>query len=119
MTARSHNHRLFQIGRDLWRTPGPSPLLKQGHLELLVQDHVQTAFEYLQGWRFHNFPGQLVPALSHPHRKKAFPDVQREPPVFSLCPLSVVLSLGTTEESLAPSSLHPPFRYLYTLIRSP
>ena len=38
---------------------------------------------------------------------------------YSLCPLPLVLSLGTTERGLAPSSLHPPFRYLYTLIRSP
>jgi len=30
----------------------PSPLLKQGHLEPVDQDHVQTAFEYLQEWRF-------------------------------------------------------------------
>ena len=36
-----------------------------------------------------------------------------------LCPLTLVLALGTTAKSLAPSSLHPPFRYLYTLIRSP
>ena len=38
---------------------------------------------------------------------------------FSLCPLPLVLSLGTTEESLTPSSLHPPSRYLYTLMSSP
>jgi len=31
---------------------------------------------------------------------------------FSLCPLSLVLSLGTTEKSLVPSSWQPPFRYL-------
>ena len=31
---------------------------------------------------------------------------------FNLCPLPLVLSLGTTEKSLAPSSWHPPFRYL-------
>ena len=31
---------------------------------------------------------------------------------FSLCPLPLVLSLGTTEKSLAPFSWHPPFRYL-------
>jgi len=29
-----------------------------------------------------------------------------------LCPLPLVLSLGTTEKSLAPSSWPPPFRYL-------
>lgn len=38
---------------------------------------------------------------------------------FSLCPLACVLSLGTTGKSLALSSWHPPFRYFYTLIRSP
>ena len=37
---------------------------------------------------------------------------------FSFCPLPLVLSLGTTEKSLAPSSLHFAFSYLYTLIRS-
>ena len=35
------------------------------------------------------------------------------------CPLPLVLSLRTTKQSLAPSSLHPPFRYLYKLVRSP
>ncbi|XP_068775232.1 uncharacterized protein [Struthio camelus] len=38
---------------------------------------------------------------------------------FSLCPLPLVLSLGTTEKSLAPSSRHPPFRQFYTLRRLP
>ena len=38
---------------------------------------------------------------------------------FSLWPWPLVLSLSTTEKSLAPSSLHPPLRYLYTLVRSP
>ena len=38
---------------------------------------------------------------------------------FNLCPLPLGLSLGTTEKSLAPSSLYPLFRYLCTLIRSP
>jgi len=32
---------------------------------------------------------------------------------FSLCPLPLVLSLGTTEKSLAPSFWHPPLRYLW------
>lgn len=30
---------------DLWRSSGPTPLLKQVHPELLVQDHIQKAFE--------------------------------------------------------------------------
>ena len=38
---------------------------------------------------------------------------------FCLCPLPLVLSLGTNAKSLAPSYPHPPFRYSYTLISSP
>ncbi|PKU46071.1 gamma-aminobutyric acid receptor subunit alpha-4 isoform x1 [Limosa lapponica baueri] len=38
---------------------------------------------------------------------------------FTLCLLPPVLSLGTTEKSLALSSLFPPIRYFYTWIRSP
>lgn len=37
----------------------------------------------------------------------------------SLFPLPLTLSLGTTEKSMTLFSLHPPFSYLYTLIRSP
>ena len=52
VTLYSHclNHRMVEVGRDLWRSSGPNPLLKQGHLEPVAQDHVQMAFEYLQGW---------------------------------------------------------------------
>lgn len=32
----------------------------------------QTAFEYCQTGTVHKLPGQTVPVLSHPHRKKAF-----------------------------------------------
>ena len=68
--------------------------------------------------------------LCHPQSKKMFPDVQKEPPVFQVVPTApgpgtehhwkepgsilfapLVLSLGTTEKSLAPSSWHPLFRY--------
>ena len=39
---------MAEVGRDLWRSSGSNTLLKQGHLEQVVQDHVQTASEYLQ-----------------------------------------------------------------------
>ena len=42
-----------------------------------------------------------------------------DPPVFHFVPLLLVLLLGTIEKSLASPFLHPPFRYLYTLMRSP
>ncbi|KAK4826745.1 hypothetical protein QYF61_010998 [Mycteria americana] len=61
------NHRMTEVGRDLWKASDPTPLLKQGHLDLLAQDYVQPPFEYVQGWRLHNLSGQPVPVLSHPH----------------------------------------------------
>ena len=74
---------MAETGKDLWRTSGPNLLLKQ-----VAQDRVQMAFEYLQGGRLHNLPGQLVPVLSHPHREKVFLDVQGNLLYFGLCPLS-------------------------------
>lgn len=40
---------MAEVGRDLWRSPGPIPLLNQGHLQQVVQDHVQMSFGYFQG----------------------------------------------------------------------
>lgn len=37
---------------------------------------------------------------------------------FSLCPLALDLSRGTTEKSMFPSSSFLPIRYLYTLMRT-
>jgi len=39
---------MVEVGRDLYRSSGPTPLLKQGHLDLVAQDHVQMAFEDLR-----------------------------------------------------------------------
>lgn len=67
---------LFHRNSDLqngwgWRGPlnssSPTPLLKQGHPEQIAQDHVQTAFDYLQEWRLHSLRGQPAPLLSHPY----------------------------------------------------
>jgi len=63
MSEYAQNHRLTEVGRDLWRSSGPTPLIKQGHLEPVVQDHVQTGFEYLQGWRLHSLSGKPVLVL--------------------------------------------------------
>lgn len=64
----------------------------QGHLiQLLAQagpprndDHVQMAFEFLQGGRLYHFPGQAVLGLSYSPSKKVFHDVQAGPSVFVL-----------------------------------
>jgi len=79
---------MVEVGRGLWSSSGPTHLLKQGHPEKGVQNHTQTAFGYLQGWRLHNMPWQPVPVLSHPHTEKVFPDVQREPLMFQCVPIA-------------------------------
>lgn len=48
-------------------------------------NHVQTAPEYLQGWRHHNPTRQPVSVFGHLHREELFPDVLIEPPVFHFC----------------------------------
>ena len=56
--------------------------------------------------------GSLFPCSITLRRKKFFLMFRRNFLCFSLCPLPLVLSLGTTEKSLVPSSWHAPFRYL-------
>lgn len=61
------NHRLGEVGRDLiWS----NLLLKQGLLELVTQEYVQTAFGYLHGWRLCNLSGQPMAALTHANGKQ-------------------------------------------------
>lgn len=36
----SQHHRLVEVGRNLWRSISPTPVLKQGHLEPVPQDCV-------------------------------------------------------------------------------
>lgn len=41
----SQRCRLVEVAGDLWRSCGPTPLFKQGYLEIPAQDHVQMASE--------------------------------------------------------------------------
>ena len=83
-----HSHRMVEVERDLLKSPAPTHLLKQGHLELVAQDHVQMAFKYLQVWRLDSLPGQPVPVLTHLHSERGLPDVERESPVFQFVPVA-------------------------------
>lgn len=72
--------------RDLWRQPSPAPhLLKQVQLEQVVQDHIQLSFEYIHGWRFHNFTRQHVPVSDHCLTKKKCFLMSRWNFMFSVC----------------------------------
>lgn len=61
---------------------------------------------------FNNLSEQFAPLLSHSHSTALLPDVNEEPAVLQLCLLTLVLALGINGKSLAPSFLHPSFRYL-------
>lgn len=67
---------------------------QSGHLEQVVQDHVQMAFEHLQSWTLHKLSGQPMPLLSHPHRKEELSDIQGEAPVFHFVPIASCPSTG-------------------------
>lgn len=42
--ASSQNHGTVEIGKDLWRASGSTPLFRKEYLEQDAQDHVQSAF---------------------------------------------------------------------------
>lgn len=80
----------MEVGRDLWRSPGPSPLLKQAHLEPAKYITPTAKYWFLMcSWN-------IMP--------------------FSLCPFPLVLSVHALEKSLAPSPSFLLSRLLYTLI---
>jgi len=100
----SQNYRTAGVGRELWRPSSPTPLLKQGHLQQAAQDPVQAGLEYLQRRRLQTSLGSLFQGSVTLRGKKFFLMFRRNFLCFSLCPLLLVVSLGTTEKSLAPSS---------------
>lgn len=69
----------------------------------------QMVVGYLQRERLHTLSGQSVPVFSHSH-SKFFLMHKWNFSFTSFCLVPIVLSLGTTDESLALSSCHPPFR---------
>lgn len=107
------NHRMAELERDLWRSAGPTPLVKQAHLEPVAQDHLQMAFEYLQRWRLRHISGQAVPVLSHPHSEKVFTDVQREPPVSQFVPIASGPDTGSLWKKPVSVLYAPSLLYIY------
>lgn len=63
--------------------------------------------------------GNLCQCSLTVNSKKCFSVLRGSLLCFSLCQLPLVLSLDTTEKSMALSFLHPPFRYLHSLMRCP
>ena len=69
---------------------------------------------------YNHLSGQPVPSAQSPSQQiSCFLTFRGNLWSFSLCPLPLVLSLGTVEESLTPSSSHLPIRCLYRFMSSP
>lgn len=101
------NHRTVEVWSGLFISSSPTPLLKQGCLEPVAQDYVQLGFKDLHEWSLITSLGNLCHCLT----TLTTTTTTTKNAVFSLnltwlnlCPWSPVLSLSTTEKSLAPSS---------------
>ena len=110
--TQSQNHRMFGIGRDLYGSsiqPSCRSRVTYSRLHRTLSRRVLNISR----------EGDSTTSLSSLFQcsvtlrgKKFFLISSWNFLCFSLCPLPLVLSLGTTEKSLAPSSRHPPLRYL-------
>jgi len=114
------------VGRGPWRLSSSTPLLKEGsaragnlgYSKPICNQFLKTS-EY---WDATNSMGKFLQYLSILTIKKGILIFKLNFLCFCLCllPLAVTSKvLVTTEKSLAPFALHPPFRYFLTLMRSP
>lgn len=59
------------LGLEVTSQDHSMPMLKEGQLRHVAQDHVQSAFKYLQGWRHHSLSRQFLSLFAYPHSKKS------------------------------------------------
>lgn len=64
----SQNHRMVEVGNDLWRSPCPTPA-QAGPPTTSFPGPDQLAFEYPQGERLHTLSRQPGSVSGCPHRK--------------------------------------------------
>lgn len=103
----SQNHRIYEIGRDLWRSSNPRTCYEYSQLKQVAQGHVLLCFEYLQWETHHKLSGKPVPVFNPPW--KSFACIfKRNFLYLSLFTFLLVLSLCMTEKSLALSSKFSP-----------
>lgn len=97
-------HSMAEVGRGLWR-PSGQPQLQQG---------ARPTSKCLLKVSREGTPQPLGNPcqLRHSPSTQLLPGVQAEPPVFGLCPLPLILALGTADKSLALSYLYLPLRCL-------
>ena len=93
-------HRMAELGRDLWRSSGPTPLLTHSQLPRTMS---RQLFNISEDGGSTSSVGNLCRCSVTPAVKECFPIFRWNLLCFTLCPLPLVLSLGTTERAW----LHP------------
>lgn len=107
------NHRIAEFGRGLWKSC-PILLLKQSHLEQLVQDCVWTDFECLQECRLHNLSEQPVPVTLTMKKFSLFSDRN----TYLVCTHCFLSCHWTPPKESWLVFFYPPVRCWYTSMRS-
>ena len=105
-------YRMVGAGRDLCGSPSPTPCWSRVTQSRLHRTASKWVLNISREGDSTASLGSLCQGSVTLRGKKFFLMFSWNFLCFSLCPLPLVLSLGTTEKSLAPSSWHPPFRYL-------
>lgn len=101
---------MAEVERDPLRSSSPTLVLRAGSATAGASGLCSAGF-----WiSVKMAPPQLVPVFDHPHRKKksCILVFRSDFPSFSVCSLPLVLSVGTTGESLAIST--PYFHQIFT-----
>lgn len=104
-----HDHKVVGVARNLQRSSVWIPLLRQGQLELVAQDHIQLSYVFKDGdsgqtiSMFYMFPcdppGQTISMFEHLHNRHFFSHSFLFIWNSGLC-LLALLFLGTNEKSL-------------------
>ena len=100
----SQNHRMFRVGRDLCGSSSPSPCQSRVTQSRLHRTASRQVLNISREGDSTTSLGSLFKGSVTLRGKKFFLMFRRNFLCLSLCPLPLVLSLGTTEKSLAPSS---------------
>lgn len=111
------NHSMAEAGRDLWSPSGPDLCSSRDTQSWLPRTLSKWLLKISKEETLQP-PWAACASAQSPAQHRSAPGVQRDPPVLQRVPLPLVLALGTIKKSLAPVSLHHPFRCSYTLMSS-
>jgi len=112
LSSSSQNPRMVGVGKALWGSPSPTPCRSRITQSRLQRTSSGQGLSISREGDSTSPLGSLGQGSVTLTVKRLFLLFRWNFLCFSLCPLPLVLLLGTTEKSLTPSSRHSPLRYL-------